>query len=924
MKKYALFYFLLFQIGSITVCCQGSGHPSSVVWKHIESPYFNIIYPDGRYGDAKRIGEIISLMNQDPRFNNQHKNRKIDLILQTRQVIANGYVGIGPYRSEFYATPLQNSYLSTNTDWLDVLAVHEYKHVHQLNDTRVGLTRLASYLLGQGGWAGLKFLAMPDWYAEGDAISGETWLTSGGRGRSPQFTARQKSLLMEGKKFRYSQMRGGSFRYELPNHYVLGHILHEYVRQNYGADTWNKVINTAARYRKGPFYNFSLSLKKETGLKTRGLYKKAYEDFKTNAGKSYLLDLRSDSEVKPITKTSKTPTYYEFPVIDKNNTYALKSTFKDLPSIIKIDKSGKEKKISPVGINTEEYLGFRDSIFAWCEYARDPRWAFENFSDIYTLDLKTGVKKQLTHEGKYFSPDPNRHLSQITAVKMDTSLISQLVFIDMVTGKEKAKTTNSLNGFISYPKWVSDTEVVYILRAENKASIYKYDLTKEDHTQMTIPTSHLINHLSVHKREVYFTATFDGSDQIYAVNIDSKEVMKYSNDPIGAYTPVSDDTSITYHTIVSKGTQLKQLPKSSGQSFTITERKDIAQDVNITTVEQEHKNYTEKPYKRSGRLQLHSYAPSQDLNRPGIQLYFENALSNIEGIAEVYYNLNEKAFQTTTSVSFSARYPVFTLGISPVSRASFAFVSDSNKVLRYTFNEFNYGGSVSVPLRWIDGNMVRAFRPSAGINYKHIYNQQEKVSPKDLSSFTNLSLGLSMSNLRRIATQNFGTRWGQEFSLAYRSSLYGPEGSALQMRGNIYLPGIFKNHRIKLGGEYYREIFLNTYKFSNNFQYARGGTALPYDAARRFSAEYGLTLLYPDMGILDITYFKRIRLNLFGDITSMKLPRGTLHANSFGGEFLFDNIWLNSFPVTMGVRLSYIDEVDEVKFKPEFLFAVDL
>ena len=290
MKK--IFPVLVLILVQTIMYCQGSGHPVSVKWNHITSPYWNIIYPQGRYNEAARIGNIINLMNENPKYNNRHKNRKIDLILQTNQVIANGYVGIGPYRSEFYATPLQNSFLSTNTDWLDVLAVHEYKHVHQLNDTRVGITRLAGYLLGQGGWAGLKFLAMPDWYAEGDAISSETFLTSGGRGRSPQFTARQKALLLEGKKFKYAQMRGGSFRYELPNHYVFGHILHEYVRKNHGADTWYHVINRAAKYKKGPFYNFSLSLKKETGLGARELFKKAYEF----SAKAHIAQKRSSGE----------------------------------------------------------------------------------------------------------------------------------------------------------------------------------------------------------------------------------------------------------------------------------------------------------------------------------------------------------------------------------------------------------------------------------------------------------------------------------------------------------------------------------------------------------------------------------------------------------------------------------------------------
>jgi hypothetical protein len=410
----------------------------------------------------------------------------------------------------------------------------------------------------------------------------------------------------------------------------------------------------------------------------------------------------------------------------------------------------------------------------------------------------------------------------------------------------------------------------------------------------------------------------------YIVWIWTKKVEKLTNESIGAYVPNMKGDSLIYQTIISGGSDLRILPTSKSEEFTIEERANINEDVNIVD-DMKPTEYALKPYNRLGRLQLHSYAPSQDLARPGIQLYFENALSNIGGTAEIYYNVNEEAIQGNTSISFSSAYPVFTLNIAPAQRASLAFVPDSNQFKRYTFNEMNYGVVTSVPLRWVSGNMSKLFLPSIGINYKYIYNNQEMFTPKELNSFTNLSLGLSISNLRRFARQNYGTRWGQEVNASYRRSLYGPNGNVFQLRGNVYLPGLLKNHRIKIGGEYYQENFLNTYKFSNNFQYVRGGNAFAFNSARRFSFDYGLPLFYPEIGILDITYFKRIRLNIFGDLSQIKGSNNRkLNAQSAGLELFFDNVWLNTFPMTFGARLSYVDEAGERNWKPEVIFALDL
>jgi len=63
-------------------------------------------------------------------------------------------------------------------DWLDILAVHEYRHVQQLSNTFNGLTKIGYFLAGEETWAGLSFLSIPEWYFEGDAVMAETAMSA--------------------------------------------------------------------------------------------------------------------------------------------------------------------------------------------------------------------------------------------------------------------------------------------------------------------------------------------------------------------------------------------------------------------------------------------------------------------------------------------------------------------------------------------------------------------------------------------------------------------------------------------------------------------------------------------------------------------------------------------------------------------------
>ena len=123
---------------------------------------------------GNRVASIIHDLQKNHRSTIGNRLRKINIVLQNQSTVSNGYVGLGPYRSEFYLFAPQNSFELGALNWSDNLSVHEFRHVQQYNNFNVGLSKVASVLFGQQGQAFANAASVPDWFFEGDAVFNET------------------------------------------------------------------------------------------------------------------------------------------------------------------------------------------------------------------------------------------------------------------------------------------------------------------------------------------------------------------------------------------------------------------------------------------------------------------------------------------------------------------------------------------------------------------------------------------------------------------------------------------------------------------------------------------------------------------------------------------------------------------------------
>ncbi|HYK56228.1 MAG TPA: hypothetical protein VEV15_07090, partial [Flavisolibacter sp.] len=287
MKRIRLILALLL-VTSITTSAQNfGGFPPSTRWRQINTDTARIIYTKGATQQAERIATLIHRQAADSSFSIGDKVRKVNIVLQSRTTLANGYVALAPFRSEYYLIPSSNVFEFGNLPWYENLAIHEYRHLQQYNNFKNGLSKGLFYLFGEQGQALGNALTVPDWFFEGDAVHAETALTQQGRGRLPYFLSGYNSLWLEGKNYSWQKLRNGSLKDYVPNHYQLGYLLTNYGYLKYGSDFWEKVTKDASAF-KGLFYPFQKAVKKYAGVD--------YKTFRTEALQFYQQKLGEEKE----------------------------------------------------------------------------------------------------------------------------------------------------------------------------------------------------------------------------------------------------------------------------------------------------------------------------------------------------------------------------------------------------------------------------------------------------------------------------------------------------------------------------------------------------------------------------------------------------------------------------------------------------
>jgi hypothetical protein len=910
MKK-TLLSLLFIAVVSAAMAQQFGGNPPSIKWKQVKTPAAKVIFPAGMDSAGFRVANIIERINKATQPTIGARQKQVSIVLQNQTTISNAYVGLAPFRSEFYLTPAQNNFELGSLPWAEQLGIHEFRHVQQYNNFNVGLSKVVGAIFGQGGQAIANAMTIPDWLFEGDAVFNETQVSQQGRGRIPYFLNGYRALWAAGKDYSWMKLRNGSLVDYVPNHYPLGYMLVSYGREKYGNTFWKDVTHDAASFN-GLFYPLQKAVNKYSV--------EDYKRFRTNGLNYFKQQFKLDKQTQLSTKEHFIADQ-EYPAYVNDSTIIyLKSTYSHRPVFV-LNKAGKESQIAIRAVSIDNYFSYAKGKIIYAAYRPDVRWSYRNYSELRLLDIKTGHEQQITNGAKYFSPALSGDAKTIVAVQINPSGKSVLHLLDD-NGKLFAEVPARDNLFYTYPKFYNDSQLVSSVRnTAGQMSLALIDITTGD-TKYLLPfTYQPIAFPTVQGNMIYFSATSGIYDRLFVFDVSSGKLSQVSRDNVSQYQPAVGQNKLAWVEQTAHGYQLQQILKNASEWLEISNIPNGLPDFNVSALKRDsaanllatvsNKSLPVTNYNKAYQLfNFHSLIP--DFTDPNYKLSLvgENVLNTFQSELSFNFNRVEGYRQFGFDAVYGALYPYITAGYNYTLDRRGLF--NGNRVY---WNESDLHGGLRLPLNLSRGRQLTGLTVGSDMHYNLTSFQQPYRTIYKDRNYTYLNSYITFNTRIQQARQNIYPRLGQTLTLNYKTTINGLSANQFLASGTFYFPGLFQNHNLVINGAYQQRGRGDVINFSNNFPYSRGYTAENLYQLSKIGVNYHFPIVYPDAGVANAVYFLRVRGNLFYDYTRVNdfFSNGATFKADFksaGAEVFFDTKIFNQQNITTGVRYSRLLDRD--------------
>lgn len=936
--------------------------PSSIRWKQINTANFQVVYPEEFEKQAQRLSFVLDKVYQYGSVTLDFHPRKVSVILHTRTVNSNGLLGWAPKRIELFTTPHQQIYAQ---DWLEELALHEFRHLVQLDKVENELPLLAKVILGEQATAIVVGTYLPLWFLEGDAVVTETALSKSGRGRMASFSMDYRAQLIEKGKYSFDKAYLGSYQDFVTDHYKLGYWMVGKTREKYGAEIW---ANTLQRIGEHPLSltPVNSTLKKFSGLSAKQIYSGIFDDLIRDW--KHDMTSRSIDSVSVISPSKKSFTQYLYPEIYNDSIlFAYRTAINDIGRFVLIYPDKSEKVIYTPGIIFEESVSMTDNLIIWAEKRADIRWTHSDRSVIRVYNIQTKFLREIKREHKLFSPVISPDLKSFAAIEIDPENYFYLSVFDLVTGRLIERFKTSDNQYFFTPCWDEKGEKLFIVcLAENGKYLASFDLNTKKLRQLTEITYANLKNPVFTNGQIIFSADFSGTDNLYSLNTESKKITEVASVPFGADHPCVSNSGnqLFFSNYHSGGYQLASVGTRKNSNLKEISSIQLATDSFAENLANQEKGlpdfsnpdsvtYQTRKYSKLGHLfNFHSWAPAYiDVNsyeiRPGFSLFSQNKLGTAETRLGYDYNVSDRTGRYKLGFNYLGWFPEIYTEFSAGNEASTFYqiknlVNNNHEILksdttveRFTWNEISADVNIRLPLNFSKGKYSRVFYPEIKYSFNQVTHQNS--TPEDFYSgnYHALTYRIYFYNLLHQSHQNLMPRWGQQFDLIFRHTPFTGNdlGTLAGIQSVLYFPGITRNAGIKIYQGYQEKSFNKSYNFSNFIRSPRGFSGYQNNKMYSLAADYKFPLIYPDFSIGKLAYIKRIKTSFFYDYVWLSVPvvdendnvypnghQFTL--NSYGAELTSDLHVLRFFaPVELGCRTVYLP--DQNTFRFEVLFSIN-
>jgi hypothetical protein len=941
-------------------------NPPSLKWYQVNTPHFRVLFPKGFEEQGARVANTLEGLRDAEARSMGSPPRKISVLLQNQSSVSNGFVTMLPRRSEFYAMPSQDYNFAATNDWLDMLSAHEYRHIVQYKHAMRGFNRVFYYLFGATTFVGMSQVAAPEWFWEGDAVATETAFLPSGRGKIPNFGLVFKSNLLEGRQFNYHKQYLRSYKHNIPNEYVLGFYMISYLRKRTNdPDIWEKIT---ARSWNVPFipFAFSNAIKKESGLYVTGLYREMAKDFKKQWTEQMNQLTFTDFE-KVNGRKNNAFTDYLYPQEQQDGSVlVMKRGIGDIEKFIRL-KNGKEEKIFIPGLmNHSGMLSVADNKVVWNEFGYHSRWAVKNYSLVKVFDRdRKRVKILGTKKDRFGSAALSADGSKVVTVGTSTEYKTQLVVLDVASGKVLKEFENAENHFYSMPRWFADgNRIVSLKTTKEGKSITVVDYATGSITDVTPVSQENVGHPVPFGDYILYNSPLTGIDNIYAVRISTGERFQITSSRYGAYNPSvsADGATLYYNDQTRDGLDVVKIPFKPETWKPATP---VAQPVEFHShlVEQEGKpdifsNVPSQsfPVTRYSRLRglINPYTwglnVESDLTQATVGISSRDILSTTSIDLGYVFDVNERTGSYQARLSYQGWFPILDVTASFANRnvdvdedelwyfqrnVNGQPVLDSAD-LKFNWKEIMVEGGVRIPLTLTKSRFLTSISAANYIGYLAVSDFKNNINGGgrylpfrlgtvypffdyvDGGSMLFNHFDLTASRLMKRSRRDINSRWGQQLFLDAYQTPYGGNYKANQFSAYavLFFPGFYKHHSLWGYGAYQFTDFIETsaesvehYVFRNGVPAPRG---LSFFRAENFysgSINYAMPLWYPDLAIGPLLNIQRIRANGFYDFAYGE----TSNVYDFAAE---DVISRQRNYSSVGVELKA--DINILRFYPQF------
>lgn len=922
-------------------------------WQQINTPNYQIIFPEKFEDQAQRLANILDYSYSYVAASLHHKPHKISVIIHNKTFYSNGSVIWAPKRMEIFTTPPQDIY---PTEWLEQLAIHESRHVVQIDKMNEGITHILSIIFGEQALGAVLGL-VPRWFFEGDAVVTETALSKSGRGSLPSFDMHLRALELEGRKrYSYEKSVFGSYKNYIPSHYNYGYHMVAFGRINYTPKLWSTTLDYIARkpYTVYPLY---FSLKKYVNSSKTELYNSTFDYFR----EAWITQL---NKVEPTDyqvinyRNNDDYTTYKYPCFLNDSTLMVSTSgLSKYHSFVTINKEGQEKiKVKP-GPGDDLTLSAANNTIVWEEYRPDARWENRSTSVIKVYNTQTRKKSTINYNSRLFSPAISQDGKTIAAVDVTSDNKCALVLFDAKSGTIKKHIFIPDNQQIQIPSWTNDgSAILFTFMDSGEKGIGSYQLKTDEFQTLLEPGFYDISHVTDGDNYYFYHASYSGIDNIYALSKDSGAIFQVTRSKYGAYYPriTASGKYLYYCDYTVNGFNVVRASVTP-ESWTPI-RHIINQSPGIDNIlrEQEKgiinsdsipmKKMEVRPYRRLPHLfNFHSWLPFYfDYNnyeitldgyniKPGLTLLSQNKLSTaFTRVGYAYYNSQHHIF---TSFIYKGFIPILDIDAGYGGIPSVIPSEYTDSVKFSLENNQYYKLNIFIPIDISRGNYTTIIQPHVQLSKESKYYYDFERN-KYLNQILFTQFSLSFYNFRNSLERDLYPRWGQVFLYNLSAAPFENRliGNIQTFHTKLYFPGILMHHSFFLFAGVQKQM-LDQYYFGSTFEFNRGYTSSPtFTEMFKASVDYAFPIVYPDYNIGRVLYLKRIYAQAFYDYViydhrnySQYLKKYITQTNTTrsAGIEIISNIHLAHiiFPFNIGGRFSYL--VDEKKGYIEFLFKLD-